>query len=145
MRNNRGFTLIELLVVIAIIGILSTMVMVSLTDIRKKARNARRESDIRQIVLAMELDYSQDEKYSRTETMPLKIPTDTGKYIDPVPKDPLGNDYKWRDNSLGSATSCDDQSYCVWAELELEQGYFAGSPKGTRKLDELPVETKCCW
>lgn len=142
---RKGFTLIELLVVIAIIGILSTMVLVSLTDIRKKARNARRESDIRQIVLAMELDYSEDEKYSRSETMPLKIPTDTGKFLDPLPIDPLGNDYNWRDNSLGGATLCDDQSFCTWAELELEEGYFAGSLKGTRKLDELPSEAKCCW
>jgi len=142
-----GFTLIELLVVIAIIGILATMVLVSLSDVRGKARDARRESDIRQINLAMELDYSEREQYLRSATAPDKIPTASGKYIDPVPKDPLGGDsYNWRDNTLGAVTNCDDQHYCVYAKMELG-GYFAASEKGTLKMSTLPpaAPNKCCW
>lgn len=53
--KNRGFTLIELLVVIAIIGILASVVMASLNSARVKARNARRVSDIKQLITAFNL------------------------------------------------------------------------------------------
>ena len=55
MKINRGFTLIELLVVIAIIGILSSVVLASLSSARKKSRDARRIADFHQIMLALEL------------------------------------------------------------------------------------------
>lgn len=48
-KKNNGFTLIELLVVIAIIGVLSSVVLASLNTARKKARDARRLSDMKQI------------------------------------------------------------------------------------------------
>ncbi len=56
-RNKKGFTLIELLVVIAIIGILATIVLVSLNSARQKARDTRRIGDMRQIALALEMYY----------------------------------------------------------------------------------------
>ncbi|MDP2934739.1 MAG: type II secretion system protein [bacterium] len=56
-RDKKGFTLIELLVVIAIIGILATIVLVSLNTARAKARDVRRIGDIRQIALALEMYY----------------------------------------------------------------------------------------
>ncbi len=49
MKKNKGFTLLELLVVIAIIGILSTIVMVSLQGARQRAQDAAIQSYINQI------------------------------------------------------------------------------------------------
>jgi prepilin-type N-terminal cleavage/methylation domain-containing protein len=55
--NKRGFTLIELLVVIAVIGLLASIVLVAVNNTRIKARNIRRRSDIKQLQLAVEMYY----------------------------------------------------------------------------------------
>jgi prepilin-type N-terminal cleavage/methylation domain-containing protein len=49
MKSTRGFTLIELLVVIAIIGILASVVLVSLQSARKKGNDTRVISDVQQM------------------------------------------------------------------------------------------------
>ena len=56
---SKGFTLIELLVVIAIIGILATVITVAVSSARKKARDARRLSDMKAIQTALEM-YAND-------------------------------------------------------------------------------------
>ncbi len=57
--NKKGFTLIELLVVIAIIGILASIMVVSLTNAQKKARDAKRQSELNQLRTALTL-YADD-------------------------------------------------------------------------------------
>jgi prepilin-type N-terminal cleavage/methylation domain-containing protein len=61
-QNNKAFTLIELLVVIAIIGMLSSVVLVSLNSARAKARDAQRLSHMNQILSALQLYW---DKYGR--------------------------------------------------------------------------------
>ena len=54
-HKNSGFTLIELLVVIAIIGVLASIVLASLNNARRKSRDARRVTDLKEIGLALQL------------------------------------------------------------------------------------------
>lgn len=54
MKKQKSFTLIELLVVIAIIGLLSSIVLVSLNAAREKTRNTKLNAEFDQIQKAIE-------------------------------------------------------------------------------------------
>ncbi len=105
-KNNKGFTLIELLVVIAIIGILSSVVLASLNSARKKARDARRIADLKQLQLALEMYNDTNSSY------PTNLSSLVSDYIPVLPKDPKTNaDYSY-------ATTSTSSSYVLGATLE---------------------------
>ena len=108
MRKQNSFTLIELLVVIAIIGILAAIAIPSLSNVRAKARDARRLADLDQLAKAMELYFNDYNHYPiwesgcidketdnplRTEIDPSSPVFFTDKYMKTPPKDPLPNKY----------------------------------------------------
>ena len=62
-KTGAGFTLIELLVVIAIIGLLASVVLVSLNGARLKARDTKRIADLKQIQTALALYYDANNSY----------------------------------------------------------------------------------
>jgi prepilin-type N-terminal cleavage/methylation domain-containing protein len=64
VRVNKGFTLIELLVVIAIIGILSGVVLTSLSTARNKAKDARIQTNLAQVRSLAEMIYADTTSYA---------------------------------------------------------------------------------
>jgi prepilin-type N-terminal cleavage/methylation domain-containing protein len=54
-NTTQGFTLIELLVVMSIIGLLSSIVLSSLNNVRSKARDTKRVQEIRSVEQALTL------------------------------------------------------------------------------------------
>lgn len=65
---KKAFTLIELLVVIAIIGILSAMVLVSLSTARNKAKDTRVQAAVSQYRAAAEMYFAANGKYYVSST-----------------------------------------------------------------------------
>lgn len=127
MKKQKSFTLVELLLVIAIIGLLASIVFVSLQGSLARARDARRKSDLRQIFLAIEMYYDKYENYPRTAGWCTQISNpannwgpdfqnDISEWLPDVPLDPKYHgtyqDYFYK--------NIDDQSYYLYAELEAE-------------------------
>jgi len=116
-RGQKGFTLIELLVVIAIIGILATIVLVSLNTARQKARDTRRISDMRQVALALEMFYDDntDTGYpgaaGSDQWAVMETAIEGGAYMASVPSDPGTGAYEYR-------VAADAQSYVLKTDLE---------------------------
>ena len=128
ISKRKGFTLIELLVVIAIIGILATIVLVSLNTARQKARDVRRISDLRQVALALEMYYDDVRNYPAISgpgstctsgtwtTMSTALSGGTIVYMPAVPLDPINNTTNFY--SYGTEGNSTPQRYVLKAVLE---------------------------
>lgn len=63
MCRKRGFTLIEIVIVVGIIAIISSVVLVSVNEARKKARDNQRVSDLAQLQLALRMYFDANGTY----------------------------------------------------------------------------------
>ncbi len=123
-KTNKGFTLIELLVVIAIIGLLASIVLVSLNSARKKARDTKRIADLRQIQMALEMYYDDNGNYPvrhvHSDSNWGSLENDLSNYITPLPRDPTGSPYRYY---YDGGESDDYPGYGLMARMEHSSNY----------------------
>jgi len=117
---KKGFTLIEMLIVIAIIGILASMVIVSLGPSQAKARDAKRMSDLRQIQNMLEIYYTANGGYPSSNGSSESISSVSFGNLQatqPIPQtDPSGKPYCYKSTGtlVGGAAG-----YYIGTQLEI--------------------------
>lgn len=125
-RSKAGYTLIELIIVAGIIGVLSSIVLASINEIRQNSRDAKRIADLENIALALGLYKEENGEFPNgagydgggvgqaTEgricsgcTGPINV--DLLEYLGEIPEDPLhdGLTYGYY---YDPAHSCETQS-----------------------------------
>ncbi len=128
--KKNGFTLVEILVVISIIAVLAAIGLSIYQPVVKRSRDSKRISDLKLIQSSLE-DYHADQLYypaigtgfcpaesdGRFRVgCPLTSPDRTKKYLNLVPKDPLGTTEYFYMPSGCSSNEC--RSYCLFANME---------------------------
>jgi prepilin-type N-terminal cleavage/methylation domain-containing protein len=156
MEKQTGFTLIELLVVIAVIVILASMIGLATGGSRIKARDARRLGDMRSLVTAQELYYSDMNRYFTCSATAgdcnprsaRNYPSSLNTRMPKTPVDPrnygatcTGDSYIY----CGLDNTLDNQQYCYFAKLEENNASFiTASPKGYMRKDAIPTSLSDC-
>jgi len=149
--KKQGFTLIEILVVLAIIALLISVIVVSTGPQREKAKDAKRQTDIREIMNVMGMCYSDDGQYPDITVDASSIVTNTSiassvkTYLSPFPKDSDGANYYGKANAVTPPAT--RQQYCIYAVLGAisPTTYFCASEKGVKSSTTAPSLGACCY
>lgn len=126
-RKTSGFTLIEVMTVITIIGILMAILLTTLFQARKEARDRSRAAELEQLKLSLKLykeatgDYPDDTSYLSSDGVDITnsdFVADLAPYTAVAYEDPLntGNYKYWYDSHF----QCGSDSYIVVGAESLE-------------------------
>ena len=143
MKNsNKGFTLIELLVVIAIIGILSSVVLASLTTARTKGQDAAIQSQLSNMRAQAELYYSTNSNKYASSTL-TGGSCSTGVANSLFSSSTTNNLAALLSGQVASATTdcgASDVAWSVAASLSGTKGFCVDSTGVAKNKNSLGVE-----
>jgi prepilin-type N-terminal cleavage/methylation domain-containing protein len=137
---SQGFTLIELLVVIAIIGILSAVVLASLSDARSKGNDSATQSDMSTIRTQAEIFYGGIGSYGpppviNTGNCPLPTSPGTSVFGDTVVMRAITS-IRARNGNVTASVSCNHNgsAYAIQAQLSGTNRYWCVDSTGAAFL-----------
>ncbi len=122
-KKSTGFTLIELLVVVAIIGLLSSIITVSINTSRTKARDARRISDLKQIKAGLDLYFQTGSGYPAQAVWDATVGASlqcSGTPVLQIPRDPIDPTYRYTYTNPAGTTTYSGCGTTVSSGYELE-------------------------
>jgi len=138
---THGFTIIELLVVLAIIAMLSSIVMSLFSTSKAKARDSKREEDMKDIQNGLNLYASNNQTYPICEEEVIDGGSDcfssaliSSGFMKGVPTDPLGR-------GAGSSCGGSEREYCYVSDgfyyvlkYSLETDNISGKSSGWQEV-----------
>ncbi len=144
---KKGFTLIELLMVFAIIAVVATFFITYSTGGTKKARDAKRESDIKQYQNSLEIFAAKNSTLYPSQTTAAGVQASTtlcqNLTLTSCPEDPINSSnssymYRYQSDGSGSGT-VNATKYVLWTQFEAISGYWVICSNG--KVGQLASVT----
>ncbi len=125
-KKNLAFTLLEMLIVVGIISLLMGVGVVSFSTAQKKARDAKKKSDLRAIQNALEEYYSVcGYKYPTSLGTKIACSNPSAEIMNPIPTNPKTGKMYSNDPSETTVTmSSDGSSYEICVSLETSSTKF---------------------
>jgi prepilin-type N-terminal cleavage/methylation domain-containing protein len=133
-----GFTLIELLIVITIMGIISTIILRSISSSRAKAYDSKVEQQLRGFRTAAEIYFTNQTPNSYG----VNNSCSTGIFVDFNPVDGSPGSYiKSANLPTGTEIDCysNESAYAVEATLYASGSYWCVDSKGASRAETLPL------